>query len=50
MNTYYTRWSYAACTGFQDALKTLDRLSKYDFDLPVEHAVKQFQNIKDVFM
>ncbi|XP_055301080.1 RUN domain-containing protein 1 isoform X2 [Sitodiplosis mosellana] len=47
---YYTEWSYVAHTGFRDALRTIDRLSHHDFDLPVDLAVRQFQNIKDVFM
>lgn len=47
---YYTDWSYVAHTGFRDALRTIDRLSHYQFDLPVDLAVRQFQNIKDVFM
>lgn len=36
-------------TGFQDAFHTLDRLTSYKFDLPVDLAVRQFQNIKDAF-
>lgn len=35
--------------GFQDSLKSLDVLTKYKFDLPVDLAVRHFQNIKDVF-
>jgi len=35
--------------GFQDAFHTLDRLTNYKFDLPVDLAVRQFQNIKDAF-
>lgn len=35
--------------GFQDAFHTLDRLTSYKFDLPVDLAVRQFQNIKDAF-
>ncbi|XP_031628480.1 RUN domain-containing protein 1 [Contarinia nasturtii] len=46
---YYTDWSYVAHTGFRDALRTIDRLSHHDFDLPVDLAVRQFQNIKDIF-
>lgn len=36
-------------TGFQDSLQSLDTLSKFKFDLPVDLAIRQFQNIKDVF-
>ncbi|KRT81915.1 hypothetical protein AMK59_4995 [Oryctes borbonicus] len=35
--------------GFQDSLQSLDTLTKYKFDLPVDLAIRQFQNIKDVF-
>lgn len=50
INTYYMNWSYVAQTGFRDALHSLDSLTKYEFDLPIDLAVRQFQNIKDVFM
>ncbi|CAG9764904.1 unnamed protein product [Ceutorhynchus assimilis] len=46
---YYLPWSYVAKTGFQDSLKSLDQLTKYKFDLPVDLAVRHFQNIKDAF-
>lgn len=50
IDTNYSSTSYIVNTGFQDALQSLDRLTPYNFDLPVDLAVKQFQNIKDVFM
>ncbi|CAB3255987.1 unnamed protein product [Arctia plantaginis] len=50
IDAYYSSTSYVVNTGFQDALQSLDRLTAYNFDLPVDLAVKQFQNIKDVFM
>ncbi|XP_063828414.1 RUN domain-containing protein 1 [Ostrinia nubilalis] len=50
IDNYYSSTSYIVNTGFQDALQSLDRLTPYNFDLPVDLAVKQFQNIKDVFM
>nr|XP_019931270.2 RUN domain-containing protein 1-like [Aedes albopictus] len=50
VSSYYTSWSYVANTGFRDALKTLDRLTQYRFDLPVDLSIRQFKNIKDVFM
>lgn len=50
IDLYYSSTSYVVNTGFQDTLQSLDRLSEYTFDLPVDLAVKQFQNIKDVFM
>ncbi|RZC32876.1 RUN domain containing protein [Asbolus verrucosus] len=46
---HYYPWSYVVKTGFQDSLKSLDTLTSYKFDLPVDLAVRQFQNIKDVF-
>ncbi|XP_053689667.1 RUN domain-containing protein 1 [Sabethes cyaneus] len=50
INSYYSSWSYVANTGFRDAMKTLDRLTQYRFDLPVDLSVRQFKNIKDVFI
>lgn len=49
IENFYTEWSYVAHSGFRDALKTIDRLSNYRFDLPIDLAVRQFQDIKDVF-
>ncbi|KAJ3639702.1 hypothetical protein Zmor_003046 [Zophobas morio] len=46
---HYYPWSYVFKTGFQDSLKSLDTLTGLKFDLPVDLAVRQFQNIKDVF-
>ncbi|XP_026752667.2 RUN domain-containing protein 1 [Galleria mellonella] len=50
IDSYYSSTSYIVNTGFQDTLQSLDRLTPHNFDLPVDLAVKQFQNIKDVFM
>lgn len=50
IQTYYTDWSYAIKTEFRDTLKSLEKLTKYEYDLPVDLAVRQFKNIKDVFM
>ncbi|CAH0727235.1 unnamed protein product, partial [Brenthis ino] len=50
IDSSYSSTSYVVNTGFQDTLQSLDRLTPYNFDLPVDLAVKQFQNIKDVFM
>ncbi|XP_066583722.1 RUN domain-containing protein 1 isoform X2 [Prorops nasuta] len=49
LENHYAPWSYVIKTGFQDAYHTLDRLTKYKFDLPIDLAVRQFQNIKDAF-
>jgi hypothetical protein len=35
--------------GFEDCFQSLDRLTQFKFDLPVDLAVRQFQNIKDAF-
>jgi len=35
--------------GFEDCFHSLDRLTQFKFDLPVDLAVRQFQNIKDAF-
>lgn len=50
IDSHYSSTSYVVNTGFQDTLQSLDRLTQHHFDLPVDLAVKQFQNIKDVFM
>ncbi|XP_046615825.1 RUN domain-containing protein 1 isoform X2 [Neodiprion virginianus] len=49
LENYYTSWSYVVKTGFQDGFHSLDRLTNFKFDLPVDLAVRQFQNIKDAF-
>ncbi|KAG5683011.1 hypothetical protein PVAND_012321 [Polypedilum vanderplanki] len=50
VSTYYTSWSYVAQTGFRDALKSIDQLTKFEFyDLPVDLAIRNLANIKDVF-
>ncbi|XP_054707861.1 RUN domain-containing protein 1-like [Uloborus diversus] len=49
LERYYQPWSYAYKTGFEDVLKSLDRISHLDFDLPVDLAVRQLQSIKDAF-
>ncbi|KAK6620145.1 hypothetical protein RUM44_006545 [Polyplax serrata] len=49
IETYYKPWGYVAKTGFEDSLQSLDKLTHLKFDLPVDIAVHQFQNIKDAF-
>ncbi|XP_058796945.1 RUN domain-containing protein 1 [Phymastichus coffea] len=49
LENYYMPWSYVVKTGFQDAFHTLDKLTKYKFDLPIDLAIQQFQNIKEAF-
>ncbi|XP_058460559.1 RUN domain-containing protein 1 [Malaya genurostris] len=50
ISSYYTSWSYVANTGFRDATKTLDRLTQYQFELPIDLSIRQFKNIKDIFI
>ncbi|XP_055913708.1 RUN domain-containing protein 1 [Eupeodes corollae] len=45
VDTYYTANSYVVRTGFRDSLRSIDVLSKYDFDLPVDLAVRHFRNL-----
>ncbi|OXU26871.1 hypothetical protein TSAR_010612 [Trichomalopsis sarcophagae] len=49
LENYYMPWSYVIKTGFQDAFHTLDKLTKHKFDLPIDLAIQQFQNIKEAF-
>ncbi|PSN47864.1 RUN domain-containing protein 1 [Blattella germanica] len=49
LELYYQSWSYVAKTGFDDSFKSLEKLSQFKFELPVDLAVRQFQNIKDAF-
>lgn len=46
---YYEPWSYAVKTNFEDAFRSLEKLSHYHFNLPVNIAIHQLQNIKDAF-
>ncbi|XP_036318566.1 RUN domain-containing protein 1 [Rhagoletis pomonella] len=45
VDTYYTANSYVARTGFRDSLRSIDSLTKYDFDLPVDLAIRHFRNL-----
>jgi aminoglycoside N3'-acetyltransferase len=46
---YYQPWSYVIKTGADDTLHTLDRLTKLHFTLPVDLAIRPFNNINDAF-
>lgn len=46
---YYTPWSYVRKTGFEDAFRSLDKLGSLHFNLPVDLAVKQLQEIHEAF-
>merc|ERR1712029_369840 len=49
LETMYQPWSYAVTTGFDDTFKLLERLSGYVFDIPVDIAVKQFDELEEAF-
>ena len=49
VETFYQPWSYVVATGFDDGFRLLERLSLYVFDLPVNFAVRQFQNMSEAF-
>ena len=49
VNDCYEKWSYAASTGFEDALRQLEKLSTLRFCLPTDLAVRQLQSIHDAF-
>ncbi|KAM4535496.1 RUN domain-containing protein 1 [Fundulus diaphanus] len=49
VHPHYQPWSYMAQTGFEGALRILGRLSHLRFNLPVDLAVRQLNNIKDAF-
>lgn len=49
IDMYYQPWSYVVKTGFEDGFQTLEKLNQFHFDLPVDLAVRQLQNIKDAF-
>ncbi|XP_055356636.1 RUN domain-containing protein 1-like [Paramacrobiotus metropolitanus] len=46
---FYTPWSYAMKTHFEDACQSLDNLSPFDFHLPVDLAVRPFHALSDAF-
>ncbi|XP_059091425.1 RUN domain-containing protein 1-like isoform X2 [Tigriopus californicus] len=49
LETYYQNWSYVAKTGFDDALRLIERLSIYVFDIPVDVAVRHFKDMSEAF-
>ncbi|OQR74749.1 RUN domain-containing protein 1-like [Tropilaelaps mercedesae] len=46
---HFAPWSYLRKTGFEDALRSLDRLTSIHFNLPVDLAVKQLQEMHEAF-
>lgn len=49
IDQFYEPWSYLVKTGFEDVFCAMNKLSLYDFHLPVNLAVQQFSDIKDAF-
>lgn len=49
VDNYYQDWSYVARTGFDDTIKSLEKLNSLKFRLPVDLAIRPFSNIKDAF-
>jgi len=49
LDQFYAPWSYVVKTGFDDGLKAVERLNLYAFHLPVDVAVKQFQQMNEAF-
>ncbi|XP_067936552.1 RUN domain-containing protein 1-like [Watersipora subatra] len=49
IDLYYEPWSYLVKTGFEDVFCSMNKLRLYEFNLPVNLAVKQFHEIKDAF-
>lgn len=49
LESSYHSWSYTVSTGFDDAFRALERLSIYVFDIPVNVAVRQFQDMSEAF-
>ena len=45
----YEKWSYTACTGFEDALRQLDKLCTLHFGLATDVAIRQLQSIHEAF-
>ena len=49
LEMYYSPWSYVSKTGFDDSFKAIERLHTFVFNLPVNVAIKQFQNMNEAF-
>lgn len=45
----YYKWSYTARTGVEDIRPLLEGLQQFNFDLPVDLAVRPFESIKEAF-
>lgn len=49
LEMHYTDWSYVLKTGFEDTYTSLEKLNQFHFNLPVDLAVRQLNDIKDAF-
>lgn len=49
LEMHYADWSYVMKTGFEDTYASLERLNQFQFNLPVDLAVRQLNDIKDAF-
>jgi len=49
VENHYESWSYTSSTGFDDALRTLDKLTNINFKLPTDLAIRQLKNINETF-
>ncbi|EUB61642.1 RUN domain-containing protein [Echinococcus granulosus] len=45
----YHPWSYVTSTGFDDALRSLNKLSSVEFELPFDANIRHLQSINDAF-
>lgn len=50
IETCYYPWSYVASTGYEDGLRSLDLLTRYSFNLPVDLDVRKFAMEEGVFI
>lgn len=50
LKQYYQSWSYVASTGLKDSLNSLDALSNFLFNLPVDIAIYNLENIDEAFI
>ncbi|XP_014283788.1 RUN domain-containing protein 1 [Halyomorpha halys] len=49
LELYFTDWSYVVKTGFEDTFHSLEKLNQFQFNLPVDLAIRQLNDIKDAF-
>ncbi|TPP61177.1 RUN domain-containing protein [Fasciola gigantica] len=49
IESIYQPWSYTLSAGFDDALRSLDRLTDLGFNLPYDYSVRHLLEIRDAF-